>query len=149
MKQSSKYKILSALTLTLTSLCAFAQTKEDTVQIGTLGKVIGIAFTIGGFYMGYMQLKMAVKLAEVEVKFNAAITQVKEDFANLLRSTEVKLEDRIVCASKEIEVKMATRHDIDNIKTISKLQHENTNLQLDGLKEQLRTAANIYRRDKE
>lgn len=148
MKQSLQYKILAIIVLTFTSLYAFAQSNNATViQIDLLTKVIGVIFTIGGVFSTYMLMRMSIRIADVEAKFNTALTQIEKNFSIVLRATECKLEDKISLSSKEIESKMATRHDIDNIKTISKLQHEITNQQLDGLKEQLKSAAVLYGRD--
>ncbi len=152
MTTGTQYKIMAFITFSLSSTLAFAQVKtadNTTIELDTFTKVIGILLTIGGFFMGYMQLKMASKIAEVEARFNRAIAEVKDNFTKKIENETEKLETKITLSGKEIESKMATRHDIDNVKTVVKLQHENTKLQLDGLKEQLKTAAATYKRDKE
>lgn len=150
MRQSYQYRIIALLTLLTSSFSAFAQGKAvASIEIDTLTKVIGILLTIGGFFMGYMQMRMANKIAEVEAKFNAAIAEVKEKFEDILEKETEKLEGKIQLSGKEIEAKMATRHDIDNIKTVMKLQHELTTEQMRNLKEQLNTAARIYKKDNE
>lgn len=128
-----QYKILGVMVFMLSSIStvaqvkgAFAQVNGQTVEVDALTKIIGILLTIAGFFMGYMQLKMAQKIAEVEARFNRTIVEV-----------EKQLETKISLSGKEIEAKMATRHDIDNIKTVSKLQHENLQLQLKGLDDKI------------
>jgi hypothetical protein len=150
MKLSTQYKIYATITLSVSCLVAFAQGKEvASIQIDTLTKIIGGLFTVGGLFMGLMQLKMANKIAEVEAKFNISISKVKEEFALLLEKETDKLETKIQLSGKEIEARMATRHDIDNMKSVMKLQHELTTEQMKSLKEQLLTAARIYKKDNE
>ncbi len=150
MKQSTQYKILSTITFLLTYFVAFAQVKASTtIEIDALTKIIGVVFTIGGIFMGFMQMRMANKMAELEARFNESINKVEKSFTNALNIVEDKLEIKIALSGKEIEAKMATRHDIDNLKTVIKLQHEISEKTNEALKQQLETAANIYRRDKE
>lgn len=146
---SNLYKITAIITLLLSSFIAYAQEQvSHTVELDTLTKGIGIALTIGGFFMGYMQMRMANKIAEVESKFNKAISEVKDIFDNKIEQETKNLENKIAISGKEIEAKMATKHDIDNLKTIIKLEGEISKLSNEGLKEQLRLAASIYRKDK-
>lgn len=141
-------KQLATIIFMVSFLSVFAQVKMvETVQLDTLTKIIGIGLTIGGFFMGYMQMRMANKIAEVEAKFNKAIVDVKDVFGKKIETETEKLEGEIKLSGKEIEAKMATRHDIENVKTVIKMQHEITNLQLDSLKGQLKTAADIYQRE--
>lgn len=138
------------MTFALSTILVYGQVKlSNTLEIDTLTKVLGLLFAIGGFFMGYIQLKMSNKIAELDARFTKALTEVKEDFKDGLRKETEKLETKIQLSSKEIEAKMATHHDIDNLKTVMKLQHENTQLSNESLKEQLKTAANIYKRDRE
>ena len=95
MRQSYQYRIIALLTLLTSSFSAFAQVKAvASIEIDTLTKVIGILLTIGGFFMGYMQMRMANKIAEVEAKFNKAISEVKEKFEVLLEKETEKLEGK-------------------------------------------------------
>lgn len=140
MSYKNTYKLSGTVTLLLSSLYAFAQVGRPTVELDTLTKVIGIGLTIGGFFMGFMQMRMANKIAEVEARFNKTIGDVKDDFAKKVETETDKLETKISLSGKEIEARMATRHDIDNMKTVAKLQHEMTNLQLGELKQQIQDA---------
>lgn len=152
MKMSMVIRCLSVSVLSLSFLSGYAQAKvyaSDYVQIDTLTKVIGALLTVGGFFMGFMQLKMANKIAEVEAKFNVALGLVKKDFAEIIDKETEKLETKIQLSGTTIESRMATRHDIENIKTIIKLQHDLTTEQIKSLEKQLNTAARIYKEDRQ
>lgn len=150
MKPSTQYRISASVVFCLSSLSAAAQSGQiNTIQIDTFTKIIGVLATIAGFFMAFMQMKTATKIAEVEARFNKAINDIQKEFEKKIESETDKLENKIALSSKEIEARMATRHDIDNMKTVVKLQHENTNLQLSGLKAQLDLAAKILHKTKE
>ncbi len=139
MKQSTQYRIMGTVMMLCSSLSAFAQAQVETVQIDTLTKIIGIGLTLGGFFMGYMQMKMANKIAEQEAKFNTAMQDLKE-----------KLEAKIILSTKEIELgmsKMATHHDINNMKQIMSMQHEITSEKMKGLEQQMKMAAELLRKN--
>lgn len=146
---SKRYKISGIVFLVFSTLSGAAQVvSSQTIEIDTLTKILGITVTIGGFYMGYTQMKMAQKLAILEAKFNKTIADVKEDFANKIDRETEKLEGKIEISSKNIEARMASRHDIDNLKTIIKLTGDVTSEKMDGLKNQLDQAADLYKKDK-
>ena len=148
MRQSVQLKILSTLTFTMTVAVSYAQSQvSSSIGIDPLIKIVSIIFTIGGLFIGYMQMRTAIKMAELEAKVQDAISKVKEDFASVIDKETEKLETKIQLSGKEIEAKMATRHDIDNLKTVMKLQHDLTNAQMEGLKDQLKNAASNYKRD--
>lgn len=151
MKQSTQLKTLAFIWFTLSASIVVAQSKtinsNDAVQIDTLTKLIGLVIAVGGFFMGYMQMRMAIKVAELEAKMHAALTEIKKEFQVILDKEVDKLDDKIKLSTKEIEARMATRHDIDNIKTTLKLQHEIQNERMDGIREQLKNAALIYKKD--
>ena len=102
MKASNQYKIMATITLMLSSLSVFAQS-TTTVELDTLTKVIGIGLTIGGFFMGYMQMRMANKIAEVEAKFNLSLNMVEKNFGEILHRETAALEAKIALSSKEID----------------------------------------------
>lgn len=147
MKRSTQHKIMSLLFFLTSSLSAFAQVKaSSTIEIDALTKIIGALFTIGGFYMAFMQLKMANKiqamenkfnetLNEMQTKFNISLNGIKEEFHKTINGETDKLEDKIRLSQKEIESRMATHHDIANFNQVGKLQHEIIQEQLKNLKE--------------
>lgn len=140
MKLSRLYRIFAVIIFCLSSIGAYAQVTSayQTIQLDTFSKIFGILITIGGFVMAYIQLRMANKMALLEAKVTEKIREEIE-----------KLEVKIQLASKEIEAKMATHHDIDNLRTVMNLHHEIAKQNSESLKEQLKTAANIYKRDRE
>lgn len=130
-----KGKFALIILLLLISLIVFGQPKDfDTLKIDTITKIIGGAAAIGGFFLGYMQLRMANKIAEVEARFNAALTDAKFSFNQTIKLETEKLEAKFNVIQKEIENKMATRLDIDNLKEIIKMQHENNKISQENLK---------------
>lgn len=131
----------------LSYLGAYAQTQV--VQLDALTKIIGIVMTIGGIFVGFMQMKMANKIAELEARVNRSLETVKDNFEKKIETETEKLEMKISLSGKEIEARMATRHDIDNIKTVVKAQHDITNLQLDGLKKDIKNASDAATRTAE
>lgn len=142
MKQSIQYRILGLIILLCSSLSAIAQVKieagGETVQLDTLTKIIGVLLTIGGFFMGYMQMKMATKIAEQEAKFFLAM-KILED----------KLQAEIKLSAKEIELgmrSMATHHDIKNLQTVMGLQHEITIEKTKSIEKQLELAAELFKK---
>lgn len=140
LRYSSLFKIVAVFTFTLTYLCAYAQAKmSDAIQFDALEKIIGIIFTLGGIFLGFMQLKMANKMAELEAKFHKAISSVEEKFSTKMEHETEKLETKISLSGKEIEARMATRHDIDNLKTIMRLNGDLANANNEALKEQLKS----------
>lgn len=153
MKLSSQYKVLSTITLLLAYMIGFAQVSgTSTVELDPLIKIIGGVFALAGVFMGYMTMKMGNRMAELEAKIYKSLAETKENFLKKIEDETEKLEIKITLTSKELELKMekmATTHDINNLKTVINLQHENMKLSNDALKEQLLTAANIYKRDKQ
>jgi hypothetical protein len=138
MTRSILWKLAGVTTLLLTSLCACAQVKmTDSIQFDVLEKIVGVAFTLGGIFLGFMQLKMANKMAEMEAKFNAIISNVRDEFNRKIETETEKLECQIKITSQEIEKKMATRHDVDNLKTIIRLEGEVTKLTSKLISDQL------------
>ncbi len=136
----------------LSSIAAVGQSVQpETIKLDTITKVIGILITIGGFFMGYMQMKLSSKLAEVEARLNIALQETKVAFTTLLSNAQgtlnttihseiEKQEAKFALIVKEMQTKMVTVHDINNFKQIVSLQYEN-------IKQQLETAAIIYKKD--
>ncbi len=124
----------------LSALGVYAQAQTPIVQLDTVTKVIGIVMTLGGLFIGFMQMKMANKIAELEARVNKSLQAQKEVFEKKIETETEKLETKIALSGKEIEARMATRHDIDNIKTIVKANHDITDFKLEGLKELVKTA---------
>lgn len=125
------------LTIIFALICFIAYAQSGTVEIDTLQKVVGIVIAIGGVYIGYTTTKTAQKLAEQEIKFSAKIEALEEKI-------EMKFDSRI----KDVEAKMATRHDINNLRQYMALQHENQTQANKSLEKQLDLAALIYKKDK-
>src|SRR5690606_3837379 len=127
LKQSTQLKTLAFIWFTLSASIVVAQSRSinsnDAVQIDTLTKLIGLVIAVGGFFMGYMQMRMAIKVAELEAKMHAALTEIKKEFQLVLDKEVDKLDDKLKLSTKDIETRMATRHDIENMKTQLKLQH--------------------------
>lgn len=152
-------KILLRISATIffsgSCLLLYAQVKVPaTLEIDALTKVIGALFTLAGFFVAYMQLKMANQISEVKIRFDAKLQDVREDFYTKIDAVEGKLQGEIKSeigkiqtdvrlAQKEIESRMATHHDIANIRALNTLQGEVTNEKLNGLREQLQHAADI------
>lgn len=106
----------------------------DSIKIDTLTKV-GTAFVFfGGLFLGYFQMKTAAKLAEFENKMTMMIVAVEEKFNLALQRQTEKFEDKLNLSTKDIEKRMATRHDLDNISALSKLQYEHIKLELENIK---------------
>ena len=151
LKQSTQLKTLAFIWFALSTSIVAAQgrslSSNDAVQIDTLTKLIGLVIAVGGFFMGYMQMRMAIKVAELEAKMHTALTDIKKEFQLVLDKEVDKLDDKIKLSTKDIETRMATRHDIDNMKTQLKMQHEIQNMQMEGIKEQLKSAALTYKKD--
>lgn len=139
MRYSFLWKIAGIITLVFTTLSSYAQVKmSDSIQFDSLEKIIGIIFTLGGIFLAFMQLKMANKMAEMEAKIYKVIADTEKAFTKKIEDETDKLETKINLSGKEIEAKMATRHDIDNLKTVMKLSGDITALATDALKEQIK-----------
>lgn len=149
MRSSFKYKLLSMSCFLLAGYVSYAQQRVGTsIELDTLQKIFGILMVVGGIFMGYMTMRLAHKMAEQEIKFNAKLDHFKEEVSNKLDTMETKLELKFENRFLAVENKMATRHDINNLKQVMVLQHENVKDAQDNIKEQLKEAASIYKRDK-
>lgn len=132
-----RWRALSVFIISLpfSGVC-FAQGgySDDSVKIDTLTKVAGAVVFIGGLFIAYLQVKMAGKLAELETKMTLMVLAVKEEMFRMVQSETEKLEDKIKLSAKELESKMATTHDLLNMSSVQKLQHENIKLELSSIK---------------
>ena len=147
--KARNYRIVSLVCFLMSGLVAFGQGKiAASIELDTLQKIVGLVMIGGGMFLGYMTMRMANKLAEQEIKFNAKIDTMKQEFNQKIDNMEEKLTLRWDTRIKDVEVKMATHHDINGLKQIILLQHENTVQATSNLKEQLTLAAKIYREDK-
>lgn len=132
------HKVVGVFLLIISYMSLYAQSVEnETIQLSTLPKVIMFVFTFAGIFLGYIQLKMSIKLASLEAKFVSEITAVK-----------MEVEFKIKEAIKEIDIKMATSKDIDNIEKMHTMYHKSIMDKIRGLEKQLDMAANIYKGDK-
>lgn len=127
----------------------YAQQKiGTTIELDTLQKVFGILTVVGGIFVGYMTMRLAHKMAEQEIKFNDKLDHLKEEMSHKLDSMETKIELKFENRFLAVENKMATRHDINGLKQIMVLQHENVTQANKALEKQLDLAAQVYKRDK-
>jgi hypothetical protein len=155
MKQSVQYKALATITFTSCILCAYAQSRTDiTNGIDPLIKIVGFLFTIGGIFISYMQLRMALKMADLESKMKDALSSVEKDLRRIIKEENEKLDSKVQLSFKEVEVsikdvekRMVTRHDMQNYETNAALRHELVSKQMISLEKQLDTAAKIYKND--
>jgi len=149
MKQSFKYKLLATGLFTFSGLVTYAQVKVGTtIELDALQKIFGILMVIGGIFMGYMTMRLAHKMAEQENKFNAKLDLLKQEINNKMDSIETKLELKFENKFLAVENKMATRHDINNLKQVMVLQHEANQSANKALEKQLDLAARIYKHDR-
>lgn len=155
MKHSVIYKLMATAFFLCSGFIAYAQ---QTVQLDALQKIMSIVAILFGAFIGYMQMKLGQKLAEQENKYNSKLDTVKAEFSSAieklktefnyrLEHTENKLELKIDNRLKDVENRMATHHDINGLKQIMLLQHENTKESQEAIKDQLKIAASIYKRD--
>lgn len=121
-----KFFSLTTLGILIYSIAHAQAQTADVVKIDTLTKLIGSALAIGGVFMGYLQMKLASKLAELEIKMTLKVASVRDEF-NLLIKAEIN----------EVVKTMATSKDIEYVRSEQRLQHENVKLQLQNIKEAL------------
>lgn len=149
-------RICSTIFFSASCLLVYAQVKQSPtiIEVDTLTKVIAALFTVLGFFMAYMQMKMAGQISAVKATFNADLATMKEGFNKKIDEevgklqaeikTEVgKLQTEVKLSQKEIESRMATHHDMANMRQLNILQGEVTKTQLEGLKDQLKSAAEL------
>jgi len=130
MKKSIKYKIAAMGWFMFSSFTVFAQSKTS-VELDTLQKIFGFVMAGGGLFMAYMTMRLANKMAEQELKYNAKLDNLEEKLT-------LQFDSRI----KDVENKMATHHDINNLKQFMVLQHENVKDAQNDIKERLKDAKN-------
>lgn len=151
MKPKVQYRILAVLGICCSSFAAYAQAQAkvtNTIELDTLTKIVSLLAFLGGLFLAYVSLKTANKIAVLKTEVTETIAKVREDFRGLLHAEVRLLEVQIHTSGKEIEVKMATRHDVNNAKQVYLLHQEVTNLKLKSLEDKLDMAAQIYKRDR-
>lgn len=124
----------------LASAVAFCQTEvsgKTSISFDTITKIITTGGIILGAIMTYVTLKTANSISVVKADFQQAINQVKMEFSAALHNESDKMEGKLQLAIKEVQIKMATTHDINGLKQLMMLQHENTKEQIDGLRRQV------------
>lgn len=121
--------------------------EHETFELGSIPKFVMFAFAIGGVVMGYIQLRMSLKLAALDAKFMKEMTMIKDSFSGILKMEIEKMELKLKLASNEIENKMATSKDIEHIERIQTLQNNIILDKIKGLESQLEKAASVYKQD--
>lgn len=110
------------------------------VQFDFLTKLVGVLMTIGGLYLGYSNMRTATKIAELKSELTETVSKLKGEFHEALTKEIKTMEAKIEISNKELAAQMVTKRDLDYF-------NKNIELQYDIIKEQLKNAAETYKKD--
>lgn len=123
----SKKQVALVIVLLCIGYMAGAQvTSRSVIELDTGLKIIGAIGALGGFYLGYTQLKTKSELSSLKL-----------DFQKQLHDESEKLDAKISLSGKNIEAKMLTQHDMTNFRQLQLLQQEILMAKIEAIKEQL------------
>ncbi|MER3499786.1 MAG: hypothetical protein C4308_14770 [Chitinophagaceae bacterium] len=124
--------LLLLLIITVFSFSLRAQKiEEQVVSLDSVTKGLTILSIILGVVIGVLQLYVANKLGKTEAMFNTTLSTIKKEMEGKFEEELEKRELKFHNTLKEIEGKMATRQDIENIERIVGLQMDNIKIQID------------------
>jgi len=131
MKNKITIRVLLTLGICIITLSVVAQLNDHTtIEVSEIPKIVMVLFTSAGIFMGYLQLRLSIKLATLDAKFTASLRQEVENVETKLR-----------LSLKELELKVATSKDIENIEKIQNLNFDLLVEKIKGLEKQLDLAA--------
>jgi hypothetical protein len=160
MKQATLHRILATIFFMigcLGCLSCYAQVKDSSLNgIDLLTKIVVFIGTIGGFFLAYMQVRMANEVEKVKREFSngmsqlkegftTAIFQIKSDMTETLHKEVAKMEDKFALFGKDMELKMATKDDLRNDKEMYAAKQDLIKMQLESLKNQLDLITKMFK----
>ena len=142
MKEIKWIKRLSGITFIL--LCgasiSYAQnmtTSKAVEQIDGITKFLGILGVLGGFFIGYLQVRIGIKVAELEIKLTNMINTIRLEMISLVKVEITSLDKKITETTKEIKLDMVTSKEIDSLRREGELRHKIVEGELKGITKML------------
>lgn len=133
MKKSAKYRLI--VLLVVLPIIVFAQSKSE-VEVDTMTKIVGFILMVGGIYNAYVNMQMGKRMAEFEVKIQNLVTHQIE-----------KIDSKLEIAVKDLRLNMASKTDIESLKRDIDKNERHVTEQMSDIKDRLKDAAEIYKRD--
>ena len=137
-KEFKRAKSLVIITFIL--LCgasiSYAQnmtTSKAVDQIDEMTKVLGFLGIVGGFFIGYLQVRIGIKVAELEIKLTNMINTIRLEMISLVKIEITSLDKKITETTKEIKTEMVTSKEVEALRREEELRHKVVEGELKGI----------------